>query len=255
MRADQPSIEGLRFTRLFFRAHNAERLREFYSEVLRVREGLLEFEDGAAPRNPLSAGLFHTAFLVPDRNSLAQAYLNLIRAGVRVGGASDHLVSEAIYFQDPEGNGVELYWDKPGDHWDEAIGQVRMGTYPLDVSGMLAELPGPGAPPEIEHVGHIHLRALSLKDSAQFWTSFGLSVTCKYAQIATFLAAGRYHHHIGVNRFSDWTKPLARAPGLAAMELELATSEASTRNIERYQTSPENIDLITSVATPPVNSR
>jgi catechol 2,3-dioxygenase len=104
-----------------------------------------------------------------------------------------------------------------------------------------------GSRPPIERIGHVHLRALSLKESESFWTSMGLGVTCRYAQVATFLAAGRYHHHIGVNRFADWTTPLDGAPGLAAMEIELAATEASARNAERYQTTPENIDLITNV--------
>jgi catechol 2,3-dioxygenase len=262
MPADQPTAEALRFTRLFYRASKPDCLRHFYYETLGVPEGSLEFEGGASPRNPLSAGLFHTAFVVPDRNALGRVYLNLRGADVPVEGASDHVVSEAIYLQDPEGNGVEIYWDKPGDHWDKTTGHVTMGTYPLDLEALVEEVPGeiprlveqqPESP--IQRIGHVHLRALSLKESESFWRSIGLGVTSRYAQIASFLAAGRYHHHIGINRFADWTTPLERAPGLAAMEIELTATATSAGNVERYQTTPENIDLITNVVINPVESR
>lgn len=253
MSVERPAIESLRFNRLFYRSSDPQRLRHFYFDVLGVPQGTLEFEGGAAPRNPLSVGLFHTAFVVADRHALGRMYLKLQEAGYRIEGASDHLVSEAIYLQDPEGNGVEIYWDKPGDHWDRETDQVRMATFPLDLNALVDELSPPAAENArgngsfIQRVGHVHLRALSLKESEHFWTSMGLGVTCRYAQVATFLAAGRYHHHIGVNRFADWTTPLDGAPGLAAMEIELTATEASARNVERYQTTPENIDLITNV--------
>jgi catechol 2,3-dioxygenase len=92
-----------------------------------------------APRN--SAGLFHTAFLYPTRKDLARIVKRLIEIGYPISGASDHGVSEAIYLQDPDGNGVELYRDRPREEWEYTVdGSVKMVTEPLDLEGLLQEL-------------------------------------------------------------------------------------------------------------------
>ena len=99
---------------------------------------------GGAPPPPGSTGLFHFAIRYPTRAALADALDRLRRAGVPLEGASDHGVSEALYLSDPDGNGIELYWDRPREQWpQEKDGGVRMFTEPLDVSGLLAELDSP----------------------------------------------------------------------------------------------------------------
>lgn len=97
---------------------------------------------GAPPPPPRSTGLFHLAILYPDRRSLADALRRLSEAGIPLGGASDHGVSEALYINDPDGNGIELYWDRPRDEWPRAQGgeELAMFTEPLDVRDLLAEL-------------------------------------------------------------------------------------------------------------------
>jgi catechol 2,3-dioxygenase len=203
-------------------------------------------------------------------------------------GSSDHVVSEAIYLEDPEGNGVEFYYDKPTDQWYDDSGALRMGTFPLSIPDLLAELDGevraaaadharrirPGGrqgfeaeltntvPPAIAAdpaitIGHVHLKTADLGESESFWTNeVGLAVTCQYPLVASFLARGAYHHHIGINRFSDWTSPIDGVPGLAAMEIELSDPAdashrtAPARSIQKYLTSPEKVDVITTVADP-----
>jgi catechol 2,3-dioxygenase len=96
---------------------------------------------GAGPPPPRSTGLFHVAIRYPTRAALADALRRLSEAGIGLEGASDHGVSEALYLSDPDGNGIELYWDRPRERWPrEEGGAIAMGTAPLDLGGLLAEL-------------------------------------------------------------------------------------------------------------------
>jgi catechol 2,3-dioxygenase len=96
---------------------------------------------GGSPPAPGTTGLYHTAILYPTRTALADALDRLIKAGIRLDGASDHGVSEALYLRDPDQNGVELYWDRPADLWPrDTHGNLRMITARLDLEGLLAEL-------------------------------------------------------------------------------------------------------------------
>ena len=99
----------------------------------------LESSPDAPPRPPGTTGLFHLAILVPTRSDLAAALQRVGDSGWRFTGASDHLVSEALYLNDPEGNGIEIYRDRPREEWDWVGDQVRMATIPLDVQGVLVE--------------------------------------------------------------------------------------------------------------------
>jgi catechol 2,3-dioxygenase len=99
---------------------------------------------GGSPPPPGSTGLYHTAIRYPDRAQLADALRRVVEAGVPLTGASDHGVSEALYLNDPDGNGVELYRDRPEEEWPrEPGGGIAMVSVPLDVSALLAEAPGP----------------------------------------------------------------------------------------------------------------
>ena len=102
--------------------------------------GLNTWESAGAPPPPGSTGLYHLAILYPTRSELANALRRLVRAGIPLAGASDHGVSEALYLRDPDGNGVELYWDRPPERWPRtAEGELAMGTRALDLEGLLAE--------------------------------------------------------------------------------------------------------------------
>ena len=123
-------------------------------------------EDPDAPPRPRgTTGLFHLALLVPDRAELARALNRVTAAGHRFTGASDHLVSEALYLNDPEGNGIEIYRDRPREEWPRAEGQLQMATLPLDLEGVLASAPAGEAGEGMAAgttLGHVHLQVASI---------------------------------------------------------------------------------------------
>ena len=159
---------------------------------------------GAALDDPRSAGLFHTAFLMPSRADLGRWVRHAIETRIPVDGMSDHVVSEAFYLTDPEGNGIEIYADRPEGEWRWTDGKlVDMRTDPLDVDAILRAVPAGAAPygsaPEALRIGHVHLRVGNDKTAEDWWTSeIGLDVVARYPG-ATFLSSGGYHHHIAGN--------------------------------------------------------
>jgi catechol 2,3-dioxygenase len=182
----------------------------------------LDPSPGAPPRPAGTTGLFHLAILVPARAELAAALARVVRAGGRLSGASDHLVSEALYLNDPEGNGIEIYRDRPRAEWGRDNGEIRMSTLPLDVDTLLAELredePGAGGAPAGTRIGHVHLNVAELGAAERFYSGvLGFDVTVRGYPGALFLSTGGYHHHIGVN---TWAGPGAPAPPPGSRGLE-----------------------------------
>ncbi|THV23089.1 VOC family protein [Peteryoungia ipomoeae] len=161
----------------------------------------------AKPEEPGQAGLYHTAFLMPTRADLAKWLVHIAIAKVPLTGFADHSVSEAVYLSDPEGNGVEVYCDRPEASWLWAGGQVSMGTKELDIEDILAKTETPTdrslytAVPDALCIGHIHLRVGTLDKARDFYAAgLGLDVVRgDDARGATFLSSGRYHHHVGAN--------------------------------------------------------
>jgi catechol 2,3-dioxygenase len=174
----------------------------------------------APPRGGTQAGLFHNAFRVPDRAALGAA-LERVRDRGGLDGASDHYVSEALYCTDPEGNGVEIYADRPREEWPRADdGTVEIGTVPLDLDGLAAESDGAAEAPPGTDLGHVHLEVASLDRARAFYADrLGLGVRTE-TRGASFLAAGDYHHHVGVNTWNGRTDP-AGGRGLAWFEFLL----------------------------------
>jgi catechol 2,3-dioxygenase len=168
--------------------------------------------DPDAPRRPPgTTGLFHLAILVPGRRDLAAALKRVGDSGWRFAGASDHLVSEALYLSDPEGNGIEIYRDRPRDEWSYDDGQVRMATVPLDLEGVLGELDGaqPAAPMAAgTRIGHVHLNVADLESTEAFYSgALGFDVTVRDYPGALFMSAGGYHHHVGANTWAGEGAP------------------------------------------------
>ena len=157
----------------------------------------------ALPDDPSEAGLYHTAFLMPTRADLARWILHTAKTRVPITGASDHDVSEAIYLDDPEGNGVEVYSDRPREQWRRDGDMIFQKTDPLDVDAIIGEIDPatatyPGAPDGLR-IGHIHLRVGSVAKAEEFYCgALGLAVTRRRAG-ATFVSSGGYHHHVGAN--------------------------------------------------------
>ena len=187
----------------------------------------LEPDPAAPPRPPGTTGLFHLAILVPSRADLAAALRRVGDAGWRFSGASDHLVSEALYLSDPEHNGIEIYRDRPRKEWDYDGDQVRMATIPLDVQsvlGDLGEVDPSAAMPAATTMGHVHLNVSDLDSTEAFYAGdLGLDVTVRGYPGALFLAAGGYHHHIGANTWAGEGAPRPPAGALGLRWFEIVT--------------------------------
>jgi catechol 2,3-dioxygenase len=154
-------------------------------------------QPGRSPRR--ATGLFHTAFLYPTRGQLGAALLRVARERAPFSGASDHLVSEALYLDDPDALGVELYRDRPRETWPapDPGERIKMDTLPLDLQALAAEAEGDASGLRI---GHVHLKVADVEEAVRFWTQeVGLELMTGWAGQAAFLAADGYHHHIGVN--------------------------------------------------------
>lgn len=184
----------------------------------------------AAPTAPAApadaAGLFHAALLFPDRIALGRWLRRAADLGVAFDGFSDHGVSEAIYFNDPDGNGLEFYSDRPVDQWPRGTdGKLTMFTHPLDLQGLLAAAaaaPVVAAAPPLAgaHWGHLHLRVTDLDRAQEFYNrALGTSLMVTFGDSARFLAADGYHHHLGLN---TWTRS-RRAQPAGALGLAEAT--------------------------------
>jgi catechol 2,3-dioxygenase len=188
---------------------------------------------GTAARR--TAGLFHTALRYPTREQLGAALRRIAVERYPLSGASDHLVSEALYLDDPDGLGVELYRDRPRGEWPPPRPgeKVHMDTIPLNLDSLLqassAEMPGASAGVDI---GHVHLKVADVKDAVAFWTGEpGLELMTMFGDDAAFLAADGYHHHIGANSWFSRGAPLdpPDVPGIAEVVLARDGVEADLR--------------------------
>ncbi len=163
----------------------------------------LEHRPNAKPDDPATAGLYHTAFLMPTRADHARWILHIAHNRVPITGASDHGVSEAFYLDDPEGNGIEVYNDRPRERWQREDGLIVMPTKPLDIEAIIREVDPASATypaaPEGLRIGHIHLRVGNVAKAEEFYRSaLGLDLTRRRGG-ATFMSSGGYHHHVGAN--------------------------------------------------------
>lgn len=237
-----------RISQVHLRTAMLGRAHEFYAGVLgltvsRESETHLAFsgkpdltdllvihEEPNAPTRPArSIGLYHFALRYATRADLARAYQRLAKVGYPIDGASDHGVSEAIYLSDPDGNGVELYADRPRSQWHWHNDQVKMVTTPLDLDNLLATLPTRSTmsfSTPLPDFGHIHLHVADLSDAEKFYSQFlGLAVTQRSYAGALFFAAGGYHHHIAVNTWAGKTVPPTSSVGLVSYRLAVPVPE------------------------------
>jgi catechol 2,3-dioxygenase len=219
--------------RVRLRVADADRVRSYYERTIGLHgDGLSLGADGTplieliddpdAPPAPAgSTGLFHLAILVPDRPSLAQAVRRVLQSGERFTGASDHFVSEALYLRDPEGNGIEIYRDRPRSEWEYGpSGELKMGTVALDVDSVMRELPAgeDAGLPEGTRIGHMHLHVADLSDAETFYAGdLGLDVMVRSYPGALFLSRDGYHHHIGLNTWQGEGAP-PPPPGSRGLE-------------------------------------
>ncbi len=237
-----------------------QRSRSFYEQALGLRpfdrddgttafgpdahHPLVELQANAsAPAAPRRAtGLYHLAVLLPTRLDLALALARLVHVRWQLDGASDHLVSEALYLSDPDGNGIELYRDRPREEWPRTGERLEMATLPLDLQDVMNELaaadgfqphPAPGTT-----IGHVHLQVADLAESERFYSGvLGLDVMVRGYPGALFVSAGGYHHHIGLNTWNSAgaSPPPAGTLGLRCFELRLPDADELGRVLERVR--------------------
>jgi catechol 2,3-dioxygenase len=182
---------------------------------------LVLFEQrGARPARGY-CGLYHFALLLPHRVDLARWLAHAARDQVSLAGLADHYVSEAIYLSDPDGHGIEIYWDRPREVWEGKVAE-RMTTLPLDTSSLFGELPDPISEP-FERLpsgtvmGHVHLCVADVPQTIAFYRDvLGFALMASLGGQAAFLSAGGYHHHLGAN---TWESAGAGQPpaGVAAL--------------------------------------
>ena len=206
---------------------------------------LLTERPGASPRPENSAGLYHFALLLPSRVDLACALHHLLALGYPIREMSDHLISEAIYLADPEGNGIELYRDRPRSAWPWQNGRLEASGPGINLSAesLLAELEEADSKwqglPAFTRVGHVHIEVADLAQSAVFYQGvLGLAESITGIDGAAFFAAGGYHHHIGCNVWSSRTAiPPANSLGLHFFTLSLPEQEEVTQLAAHAQTA------------------
>ncbi|MBO6719553.1 MAG: VOC family protein [Rhizobiaceae bacterium] len=239
--------------RVGLRARDADALADYYKAVLGLRElrrangtiglgagdrELLEIEGSNAlrPEDPRSAGLYHTAFLLPSRDDLARWVGHAAENRIPISGASDHLVSEAIYLYDPEGNGIEIYRDRPQGEWPMEAGTIKMATERLDLKALHASLPDGDAgwvgAPDGSVVGHVHLRVGDTGEAESWWNGeMGFDTTVHYGNSAVFLSTGGYHHHIGANSWQTAGAGPRDKDRAGLSYVELAAKEGAQKSV------------------------
>jgi catechol 2,3-dioxygenase len=241
---------------------DVRRAREFYERVLGLQAA--ELDDGslalgagdgdplielrgdssAAPLDRRATGLYHLAILVPTRRDLAFALARLADARWTLDGASDHLVSEALYLSDPDGNGIEIYRDRPRELWRRSGDQLEMATLPLDLRDVLGELSDrPSLQrrlPAGTRIGHVHLQVSELEQTERFYHGvLGFDVVVRTYPGALFVSAGGYHHHLGLNTWhsAGGSPPSPGSVGLRSYTVLLPDAEELERVLERVRTA------------------
>ncbi|ASF40674.1 glyoxalase [Halobacillus halophilus] len=246
---------------------------QFYTDVIGLRvieqtehkavlsadgtRALLTIEQSSffQPKGKSTAGLYHFALLLPDRLSLAKVYKHLADRGIRL-GAADHLVSEALYLNDPDGNGIEIYRDRPSKTWTWHDGKVAMTVDPLDSKGILAELNGDqweGLPADTI-IGHVHLHVHDLDQARHFYCDgLGFEITSDQLNQALFLSSNGYHHHLGLNTWQGTDAPPASDQNAGLKQYTLlfpdqAKRDQAVQRLKELGYGSETVDeqLITS---------
>ncbi|MFD2114872.1 VOC family protein [Paenibacillus yanchengensis] len=280
---------NIRLGEVKLKVSDLERSITFYEEVIGLkllrREGELAYltVDGQnalvilqqvadaiiVPERSMS-GLYHFAILLPTREALAVTLQHLVNKGISVGQA-DHIVSEALYLADPDGNGIEIYRDRPREEWEyDTQGNVNMVTIPIDWKGLLQLAQGKewtGMPAQTV-IGHVHFHASNITESGRFYTEvIGFTVEADFLNRmgALFLAAGGYHHHLGLNIWAGRNAPITPpngtgiayfsiiVPDEAELEKIAARLEADGAHLEREAQSiftydPNRIGILIYVA-------
>ncbi len=253
--------------RVDLRVTDVDRALEFYRDVVGL-EVVSQDETSAAlgspggevilgldadgvtePADPRATGLFHVAIRFPTRSSLGDVLARLVDAGIEI-GAGDHLVSEALYVDDPDGNGIELYWDRPADRWPPPTedAAIPMATLAVDLQGVMNEGEGQVAvgrrAAQGTDIGHVHLQTAEIDRTVAFYRdALGFDLTGHLGGQAAFFSSNAYHHHIGANVWRSRGGHLASrsSAGLTRIVFAVADPSASKRLGELGQRSADGV--------------
>jgi catechol 2,3-dioxygenase len=203
-----------------------------------------------------ATGLYHLAILLPSRVDLAQALARLVQARWPLDGVADHLVSEALYLSDPDGNGIEIYRDRPREQWRYDDGRLQMATLALDLRDLAGELGGSQEPqraaPAGTVIGHVHLQVADIAETEAFYHGIlGFDVTTRGYPGALFVSAGGYHHHLGLNTWHSAGSP-PPAPGsigLRSYEVVLPDPGGLDRVLGRVRAAGLDTEPVATSAT------
>jgi catechol 2,3-dioxygenase len=207
----------------------------------------IEQPEHVIPKQPRTTGLYHFAILLPERADLGRILNHFAQLNIPL-GSSDHLVSEALYLNDPDGNGIEVYWDKPHSTWTWKGGQVEMAVDPIDARSILAEgerKPWTGLPLKTV-MGHLHMHAADLDETADFYTKgLGFEVVSSLGNQALFLSTGRYHHHIGLNTWNGAgaPKPAENSVGMQSFHVHFPSQEERNAAINRLKKLGHQVNI------------
>jgi catechol 2,3-dioxygenase len=200
----------------------------------------LEQPDQLIPKQRGTTGLYHYALLLPSRADLAKFIIHMIKTKYPLQGASDHLVSEALYLADPDGNGIEIYIDRPSSTWKWNGDEVVMATEPMDVESILSE--DDGKPwkslPAGTIMGHIHLHVSEFNKIEEFYCKgLGFEIVCRYGDQALFISTGGYHHHIGLNTWNGVgaPAPVENSIGMYSYAVVFPNEETRKNAIDRIE--------------------
>lgn len=227
---------------------NLSLLKEFYTRLiglkvleendtfvsLGVEEPLLNLYKVNETQVKESTGLYHLALLVPSQKDLAEILIHLIQSRALISGASDHGYSLALYLNDPEGNGIEIYADKDISEWDiREDGQIMGVTEPIDIDALLVQAQDDFIQlPVGTKMGHVHLKVNNLDDTQEFMEKLGFELKSDFGSQAKFFAEGLYHHHIGTNTWFGTNLPVRQEGQLGLRAVHLRLNEKELPNSE-----------------------
>jgi len=205
-------------------------------------------QPNAQPQPTHTTGLYHFAILLPTRKDLGRFLSHLVESRTPLGGYADHLVSEALYLSDPDGNGIEVYHDRPRSTWTWHNGHVDMVSDPIDLDALMAEGRQDNSVwsglPAYTTLGHMHLRVADIPQGVQFYHGIlGFDIVQQMPS-ALFVSAGGYHHHIGMNTWQsrNGPPPPHDAVGLRFFTVQLPDATALAQVVARLQAAGRPIE-------------
>ncbi len=257
----------IQIRKIHLNIYDVKRMKDFYSNVLRLvlryedetvlhygfNDGTTAFLELHIKETPISGetatGLYHFALLLKTREELASILYHLAISKYTIVGAADHIVSEALYLKDPEGNDIEIYCDRPADSWTWKNGFVQMDTLPLKAEELIAIAKPWHGFPKTTTIGHLHFYGNDMAKADKFFKEImNFELVAQLSQKAHFYAINKYHHHVGLNTWKGTELPLRIKEMLGFFEWDIAVDEAYyseiKKNLEKNDYSYEAVNGI-----------